>query len=82
MAPKFREGSRIQREIKLYGVSAQVIVIIDAEGIQMAVKGSRKHIYANWRQIAESLNVPEDAPSFLMGKPLDFLSHQAAKRNK
>jgi hypothetical protein len=82
MTTKFRSGTKIQREIRVYGVSAPVIVTIAEEGVSMAVKGARKHASANWRQIAEAMNVPEDAPSFLMGRPIDFLYNQATKRER
>lgn len=77
---QFRHGSSIKREIKVFGVDQPVLIEIDASGITFWVKGSRKKTTLSWYQAVQASHTPSDVPSFLMGKPLELLQYQAARK--
>lgn len=67
--------SSLKRELRLHEIQAPVIVIIDANGIQMGLPGFRKRLGASWEEIARKLRVPDTAPAYLDGKPIEFLKY-------
>jgi hypothetical protein len=73
---------KIKREIRLYSVQAPVTLTITEDGIEMAVSGQQKKIASSWESIARGAQTPGDVPSYLAGKPLDFLKYQAEARNR
>jgi hypothetical protein len=72
----------IKRTKRIYGVSSDVVITITDEGITMALPGSRKKLSSSWEQIARSLHTPNDVPSFLADKPIEFLKYYASKMVK
>jgi len=77
-----KEGQTLKREIRVHGVEAPVVVTISEEGIMAQVKGSRIPVQQNWVQLITAMNTPGNVPSFMAGKPYEFLQHQATKRNR
>ncbi len=76
MATKLQPEQELERQIVIHGVESAVIVGISTQGIRMHVKGSKKYVMASWTQVANACNTPGNVPSFLMGKPLEFLKKQ------
>ena len=72
-------GSKIHREISISGVDKPVQVEIAHNGLSFWCKGSRKKVWVPWPRVVDAGQTPEDVPSFLMGKPLELLRHQAAR---
>lgn len=70
---------KIKRMVKVQGVPVPVIVQITETGIEMSLKGFRTKVFAPWNRIADAMVTPATVPSYLMGRPLEFLKHQAAK---
>jgi len=74
--------STIKREIKVYGVSRPVIAQFKPHGIEMSLPGFKIKLEGSWDQIAKALSTPLNVPSYLEGKPMDFLRYQADKLDK
>jgi hypothetical protein len=72
----------LKRQIHLHGVDTPVNLTIHPHGIEMTVAGSRTKIFGSWAHVAESLHVPDTAPSIYHGRALNFLKHLAAKLGK
>ena len=75
-------GSKIHREITIDAIDQPVSVDVTSSGLSFWIKGSRKKVWLPWSRAIEAGITGEDIPSFLMGKPLEFLQHQAAKTRK
>lgn len=69
----------IARVIRVHGIEQPVIVLLTAQGISFRVKGSKKAISQNWTQVVNACLTPGNVPSFLAGKPFEFLKHTAEK---
>jgi hypothetical protein len=77
---KTKSSSVIKRVIKLYGVDLPIIVSLSEEGVAMAVSGTKTKVSGTWESVARSLQTPDNVPSYLMGKPKEFLARQAKKQ--
>lgn len=67
----------IKRQIKLHGIEKPINLSITPHGVEMAVIGFHKRVFASWEHIAKNLLTPADSPSFVFGKPWEFLQHQS-----
>lgn len=72
----------IKRAIHVHGVSAPINVSITQDGIDLAVAGMKSRISISWPSIVGHCQTPNKCPSFLFGKPLEFLKAQAASKAK
>lgn len=70
----------LKREIRVYGVSSPIIVTLKDTGIEMSVQGFKSRIFGSWDRVTAALFTPSNCLSYLADKPVDFLKHQAAKR--
>jgi hypothetical protein len=77
VATKFKEDSKIKREIKVYGIVLPVNVEIDGNGLAFRVAGTKKAVVISWHRVVTAAQTPGDVPSYLMGEPLKFLQRQA-----
>lgn len=66
----------------VYGVEAPVNILMDANGIEMSVAGTKTKIFGSWETVAKALYTPGNVPSFLEGHPFEFLKHQALTSKK
>lgn len=82
MATQLKEGQELKREVKVHGVEAPVIFTFSQEGITAQVKGTRTPVSISWVQFVQAMNTPGNVPSYLAGKPFEFLQHQAKKKGK
>lgn len=76
---ELQPDTELERTIRIHGVESIVIVALTTQGLTLRVKGSQKPVMASWTQVASACNTSGNVPSFLMGKPLEFLKHAAAK---
>jgi hypothetical protein len=78
MSATLREGQKLKRQIKVYGVESPVIITLSHEGIEFKVKTAKIGVGNTWCQLIENGCVtPDNVPSFLAGRPLEFLTEQA-----
>jgi hypothetical protein len=66
----------IKRAVKIYGLPAPVNVLITEAGIEMSAPGKRTKLYASWDHVVKGMLTPNNVPSFLADKPVEFLRHQ------
>lgn len=69
----------IKRTIRLHSVHSPVLVTLTDEGITMCMPKTKKKLTASWEVIARSMQTPIDVPSYIAGKPLEFLQWQQKK---
>jgi hypothetical protein len=79
MATELKEGQKLRRQIKVYGIEEPVIVELTYEGLFFKIKGTSVGVGAAWPKYVGAAFTPEKAKSFLAGKPMEFLQHQAAQ---
>jgi hypothetical protein len=77
-----KAGSVLSRDISISDVDSTITVDITSYGISLRVKGSRKKVTLNWHQVIQHCSTEPNVKSFLMGKPLELLQHEAAKVSK
>jgi hypothetical protein len=70
----------IKRSIRIPEIDADINLIMDGMGIEMAVAGQKLKIVASWERLAGACQTPTNVPSFLEGRPVELLRYQAAKR--
>lgn len=70
----------LEREVRVYGIEEPVIVEISPEGVSARLKGMLTAVTAPWPQVVAALNTPGNVPSYLAGKPFEFLQQSAQKR--
>lgn len=81
MASKLNK--KLEREIKVHGIEAPVIVALDPElGLSFRLAGSRTTVTSDWTHVISTCYTPNNVPSFLMGEPYKFLQDQARKKTK
>jgi hypothetical protein len=71
----------LEREIKVHGVEAPVIVSLTTDGISFRIKGTRTALTNGWVQTVMAMNTPTNVKSYLMGNPLGVLESGARQRN-
>lgn len=69
----------LKREVRVYGIEQDVIAKLTEEGIEMSMPGFKNKISGTWEEIAKALHTPKNVLSYLEGRPIDFLKHQASK---
>lgn len=72
-------GSKIRREINIPEIGVPVTVEITRSGVSFWIKGFRRRVWVGWPAVVEAGTTPDDIPSFLAGRPLALLKHQASK---
>lgn len=73
------EGDKVLgRTIRVYGIG-EVVFEFSEEGLSARIKGTKVALTQSWSQVVESMNTPANVPSYLMGKPAEFLKHQLKK---
>lgn len=77
MAAKIKKT--LKREIRIHGIKAPVIVAMTEVGIEMSLPGFKTKLSSSWGRVADSLSTPMNVPSFLAGKPTEFLKNQETK---
>jgi hypothetical protein len=76
------EGDKVlSRTIRVYGIG-DVVFEISEEGLRARIQGTKVGLTQSWTQLVESMNTPANVPSYLMGKPSEFLKHQLKKREE
>jgi hypothetical protein len=74
---KLESGQSLKRMVRVMGVKVPVCAEITSDGISLWVKGHRKRVQISWFNIARASNTPLNVPSYLAGKPVELLQHQA-----
>lgn len=84
MAAELREGQKLKRRIKIWGVDYPVIVAMTREGLEfrLEIKGARANITQTWPQILGACRTPDNVPSFLEGQPTKYLQYLASQATK
>lgn len=77
-----KEGSSLKREIRIPNIDSPVQVEITSKGLSFWVKGSKKRVSNTWFHIVQGCHTEMSVASFLMGKPIELLIHQASKATK
>jgi len=77
MSAEITEGKKLKRQIKVYGVENPVIITLSHEGISFRVKSAKLDVSMTWPDAVNACYTPENVPSYLEGRPLDFLKEQA-----
>jgi hypothetical protein len=72
-------NSPLKREIHVHGVEAPVTVELSETGIRFQVRGTKKWVSTGWVQVVNACHTGEDLPSYLMGKPFEYLKHLGDK---
>lgn len=74
--------STIKRDIRVHDVGSAV-VHMSAEGVKITVPGVRgAFVETTWEKILEGSATPMKAPSFLYGRPVEYLKHFIQKRER
>src|ERR1700722_19352132 len=79
MATELRNGQKLSRQIKVYGVEGPVNVTLTSEGIEFKIKGSKVGVSAPWPQVIDGCNTPDNVPSKLHDMPVPFLQDSARR---
>ena len=82
MATKLLPGKKLEREIRVQGIDAPIILTITGTELSMRVAGTRLSVFSSLEHVLDSLWTPFTVKSYLMSKPFELLKTQAAKRNK
>lgn len=69
----------LRRRVYLHGVDAPVNLFVTPNGVEMAVVGFRKRVFASWEKLVGTMHTSHDCPSYLFGKPMELLKHQATQ---
>ena len=77
MSAELSEGKTLKRKIKVYGVEQPVIITLSHQGISFRVKGAKLDVSMTWPDAVNACYTPENVPSYLEGRPLEFLQEQA-----
>jgi hypothetical protein len=73
----------LARIIKVYGVEQPTVVLLTVEGIYFKIAGrGSKPVFATWPEAVGACTTPEKVKSYFMGKPLDYLVHEAKEKTK
>jgi hypothetical protein len=72
----------LKRTARLHGLDAHVNIFMTETGVEMAVVGQKKRIFASWEHLAKAMHTDTNVPSFLHNRPWDFLKHQAKHQGK
>lgn len=71
----------LQREIRIPGVDAPVVLTLSEGVVSAHVKGSRHKVFCSFETLVGAMRTFSDVPSFLFGKPLELLKHEGAKKS-
>lgn len=71
----------LEREIRIHGIEAPVLLEISTEGISLRVKGSRTAVTTTWGEVVSVCHTPSNVKSYLMDKPRAILEKSATERN-
>ncbi len=82
MNAELREDQKLRRVVKVYGIEGGVIVTITREGIEFKIPRTKLGVGMGWKKAVESCFTPQNVPSKLEGRPMEFLLDQAAKVTK
>ncbi len=80
--PELREGQKLRREIRVYGIESPVYVTITKDGISFQIKGTKQHVFASWAMAVKACGTPGSALSWLEGQPFKFLEYMASQKAK
>lgn len=76
---KLEGDTKLRREIRIHGLEKPVQVEFTATGISFWIKGSKKRVAVDWKQVVQAGHTGTDVPSFLMNKPFELLMYQITK---
>jgi hypothetical protein len=79
---ELKEGQKLKRQIKVYGIEQPVIVTMTREGLSFKVKGTKIEVMQTWQRVVVSCDTPTNVPSWLHGKPLQLLEHLSKQSTK
>ena len=68
----------VERRVPIGGVGT-VVFGLSAQGITARVKGTKIKLRVNWMGVVEAMHTPGNVPSFLEGRPVEFLQHYLVK---
>lgn len=71
----------VEREVRIDGIAAPVIITLAQHSLSARVKGSRNVVFADFTRLIAAMMTYADVPSFLYGKPLELLKHDAVKKS-
>lgn len=80
MSASLKEGSKLRRAIKVYGIEGAVYVTLRPEGIEFTMPRTKVGVGMSWKKAVESCLTPSNVPSKFEGRPMDFLIGQATKQ--
>lgn len=69
----------ISIRIKVSGVDEPVNVLVTSVGLNFSVAGCRKKTFTPWHAAAKAGVTETDVPSFVFGRPLEFLQHESVR---
>lgn len=81
MPTELQQDQKLKRIIRIHGIGL-VEVTVSLDGLMFRVPKTRKYVTLDWTKVVKSGYTPMDVPSFLMGKPFEFLEHEAKKVKK
>lgn len=81
MATELQPEQKLKRLVRIHGLGL-IEVTVSIDGLAFRVPKTRKYITVDWTKVVKSGYTPSDVPSFLMGKPFEFLEHEAKKVEK
>ena len=82
MSAKLNPEQRLKRELRVYGVEGPVIITLTENEVFFKVKGAKTGVCATWSTVVAACDTPDNVPSKLHDKPLEFLQDTARRINE
>jgi len=82
MSAVLREGQKLRRTIKVYGIPGEVIVTLYDQGIEFKMPRTKLGVGMSWKKAVESCLTPRNVPSKFEGRPMEFLLDQQTQQEK
>jgi len=82
MSAQLREGQKLRRVVKVYGVEGGVFVTLTHDGIEFKMPRTKVGVSMTWPQAVNASSTPSNVPSKFEGQPMKFLIDQAEKATK
>ena len=78
---ELKDGQAIKRLLTIHGIGKVEVTMSDI-GLSFRIPKTRKYLTLMWGQVIDIAATPHDVPSWLMGKPRQFLMHEVEKVTK
>ena len=82
MPAEIRDGQKLRRVIKVYGIEGVMYVTLRHQGIEFTAPGTKVGVGMSWQKAVTACLTPSNVPSKFEGRPMEFLIDQAAKQSK